>query len=186
MRAFLAIELPDAVREHLVGVQSSIADAAPKAALVAAANLHLTVKFLGEIDEKTLDALNESLDKIHRVGAVMLQVQELECFPLRGPIRIIGAGVGGNLTPLLALHKAIEQRCQYLGFAAEARGFRPHITLARAKSGLPPAVRQALAAACQASWPGPTFTVKSFTLMQSILRQEGAEYRPLRRFAIDA
>src|SRR4051812_21417562 len=104
MRAFLAIELPDAARQHLVSVQAAVAGAAPKAARVAAANLHLTVKFLGETDEKTIDALSESLQKIHRPGAVMLQAQGLECFPLRGPIRIIGAGVGGDLTPLLALH----------------------------------------------------------------------------------
>src|SRR5437899_1233545 len=140
MRAFLAIELPDDARQHLVRLQSAIAEAAPKAALVAPPNLHLTLKFLGEVDEKTVVALSESLEKIHRPGAVLLQAQDLECFPLRGPIRIIGAGVGGDLTPLLALHKAVEQRSQYLGFEAEARGFRPHLTLARAKSGLPPAI----------------------------------------------
>jgi 2'-5' RNA ligase len=187
MRAFIAIELPDAVREHLARVQAAIADLDLKAAKpIPRDNLHITVKFLGAIDPKKVDELAESLQLIHRPGAAMLQAQDLECFPLRGRIRIIGAGVGGDLTPLLALHKAVEQRCQYLGFAAEARGFRPHITLARAKSGLPPSTRQALAAACQPLWPGPTFTVTQLTLMQSILRQEGAEYRPVRAFAIDS
>ncbi|HSV13719.1 MAG TPA: RNA 2',3'-cyclic phosphodiesterase [Tepidisphaeraceae bacterium] len=182
MRLFLAIELPRVVREHLRGLQAIVAEYAPKAALVPTENLHLTIKFLGEVDDRRLAALEESLEKLHRVGVIMLQAQDLECFPLRGPIRIIGAAVGGDLTPLLALQKAVEQRCQYLGFDTEARGFRPHITLARAKAGLPPAARATLTLAAQSSWPGPTFTIDHFTLMRSVLKPKGAEYHAVRTF----
>jgi 2'-5' RNA ligase len=185
VRVFLAIELPDTVREHLVRVQAVVNDVAPKAVLVGALNLHLTLKFLGEIDERKLSDLSESLEKIHRPGPVMLQAQDVECFPSRGPIHIVGGAIGGDLTPLLAVHKAVEQRCKYLGFEAEARGFRPHVTLARAKAGLSPGTREQLVTRAMPLWPGPTFTATSFTLFQSILRPSGAEYRAVRTLPID-
>jgi 2'-5' RNA ligase len=185
VRAFFAIELPQDVREHLLGVQQMIGDIAPSAARVAGDQLHLTLKFLGEISPDVLDSLNESVEKLHRPGPIPLQAQDLECFPSRGPIRIVGAAIGGDLIPLLALSKAVEQRCQYLGFPTEARGFRPHITLARAKSGLPSSKRAELTIATRPHWPGPTLMVSTFTLFQSILRSSGAEHRAVRTFSIE-
>lgn len=185
MRVFFAIELPANARQHLSGVQQVIGDIAPKAARVAVDHLHLTLKFVGDVPVGAIDPLCESVEKVHRPGALPLQAQDLECFPPRGAARIVAAAIGGDVIPLLALSKAIEQRCHSLNFPIETRGFRPHVTLARAKAGLPPATRDELTVAVRSCWPGPTFMVSAFTLFQSTLRPGGAEHRAIRTFSIE-
>ncbi len=184
MRLFLAIEIPPAVREHLCAVQTIVAPLAPRATLTTAANLHLTVKFLGEVSDAKFDSLIDSLQKVGRPGVVDLTAVGLECFGSGNSIRVVGATIGGDLRALTGLNRSLEQRCQYLNIPAEARAFRPHITLARSRSGLPSAAEKELQAACQAQWPGPTFTAASFCLMQSVLLPSGAEYRQRHSFPI--
>src|SRR6266550_2352900 len=118
MRLFLAIELPDDVREHLVRVQEALATVMPEVAMTRAENLHVTLKFLGEVDDRGTVSLCESLAKI-RGAAMELSARGVECYPKRGPIRIIAAGMDGSLVALRGLHQAIEQRCQFLGFEKE-------------------------------------------------------------------
>src|SRR5437016_5643438 len=113
MRLFLAIELPDDVRDHLVRVQTALTPVMPDVAITRAQNLHVTVKFLGEVDDRRTVSLCESLAKI-RGAAMELSAQRIECFPMRGPIRIVAAAMEGSLAALRALHQAIEQRCKFL------------------------------------------------------------------------
>src|SRR5688572_21710103 len=115
MRLFLAIELPEDVRAHLVRVQEKLSSVLDGAAMTRPKNLHITLKFLGQVDERGIVALSESLSKIS-APAIQLASTELECFPPRGPIRIVAARMEGSEKPLAALHTSIEQRCQYLGF----------------------------------------------------------------------
>jgi 2'-5' RNA ligase len=182
MRLFLAIELPDDVREHLVRVQQAIAGLAPKASLTKPENLHVTLKFLGEVDERRTAELCDSLAKV--TGAVIeLSADRLECFPTRGPLRIIAAGMRGSEKALAGVHGAIEQRCRYLGFESETRRYRPHVTLARAK-GSDGGDRRKLDEASAEFWPGPSWRVGEFVLMQSRLRPQGAEYVVAARFPL--
>ena len=77
----------------------------------------------------------------------------LDCLPPRGPVRVIAAGVGGDLPALGAIHAAIEEACHPLGFRREQRSFRPHVTLARAKPFGPKWPRESLNEGL--SWRGP-------------------------------
>lgn len=180
VRLFVAIELPDSSRQHLLAVQSAIATAAESLTLPSPKKLHLTLKFLGAVPDA--ESLVESLHKVRRSGPLVLAAQALECFPLRGPIRVVGAAIGGDAAGLLGLQRGIEQRCARLGFVPENRPFRPHITLARARIPLPQSARATLASACDSHWPGPAFSVDAFTLIQSQLRPTGSVYLPLQRF----
>ena len=175
MRLFLAIELPEQVRQHLVQVQEAIAPQASKATLTRPQNLHVTLKFLGEVDERRTVELRESLAHVS-AGEIELAAQRLECFPPRGPVRIIAAGFSTSDAMLLGVRRAIEQRCKYLGFESETRKYRPHVTLARAKGGIGAGDRRKLDEATAKLWPGPSWTVREFTLMQSRLKPDGAEY----------
>ncbi len=183
VRLFLAIELPDEVRSHLIEVRKALESVLPKVAYTRAENLHLTLKFLGEVEPKRLDAITESLGKISTTR-IELVGQALECFPNRGSIRIVAASMGGTLAPLGALHQAIEQRCQHLGFEREQRVYRPHATLARARPVLSPKFRQVALDATASCWPGPAFAPGEFVLMNSELSPQGSKYSTVARFPI--
>ena len=183
MRLFLAIELDDAAREQLIAAQRAMEPFLGKASLTKPANLHLTLKFLGEVESRRAEALRESLAKVRGPAGIELAAVGVECFPTRGPVRIVAAELGGQVEALSAVHAAIEQRCRFLGFERETRAYRPHVTLARARPTLPPATRQCRAEATQTLWPGPALLVKEFVLVQSVLKPAGAEYSVVARFA---
>lgn len=184
MRAFIAIELPDEPRRHLQDVQKSIAllgDLAGKLTLEPAEKLHLTLKFLGEVSPPQATELIASLHKL-AIAPMTLHGDRLDCFPPRGPIRVVTASLAGDIQALGGMVSHIEQRCQDAGFEPERRPYRPHITLARARNGAAAALRQLLAAASQSAWPGPEFSVSRFVLLQSILKHTGSEYRVVESF----
>jgi 2'-5' RNA ligase len=182
MRLFLAIELPANARAHLARVQDALKTELPGAAFTRAENLHMTLKFLGEADAKKQEALVESIGRIH-VDPFDLAAETLDCFPSRGPIRIVAAALSGAAA-LRALHESIEQRCKFLGYQREQRAFRPHVTLARARPVLPARFRQPAADATAALLPGPAFAPAEFVLMQSRLDTAGAKYIMQARFSI--
>lgn len=184
MRLFIAIELPEAARQHLAAVQQALKPHHEKASFTKPENLHLTLKFLGEVDDKRAAALRESLSKVRSSSPIVLAADRVECFPSRGGVRIIAAGMSGQVAALGAVHEAIEQRCKFLGFDREARKYQPHVTLARAKTMLPPKTREDVAAASAALWPGPEFLVPEFVLIRSFLKPAGSEYVSIARFAL--
>jgi 2'-5' RNA ligase len=183
MRMFLAIELPDEVRKHLVGVQEKIVAELPDVSITKPENLHITLKFLGEVDEKRQAELCESLRKV-TAGPIELTADRLVCFPPRGPFRIIAAAMSGSDRALSALHAAIEQRCRYLGFEKETRKYQPHVTLARARRPVNPAGCRAGEDATAECWPGPTFKLPEFVLMISRLHPQGSQYSVAQRFML--
>jgi 2'-5' RNA ligase len=119
VRLFLAIELPDDVRNHLLVARERLETGLPKIAYTKPANLHLTLKFLGEVEKKRVDAIVESLSKIS-TQRMDLRAFGIDCFPARGPIRIVTAAMNGTLPPLRALVENIEQRCRISGLRSRA------------------------------------------------------------------
>ena len=183
MRLFLAIELPEDVREHLVGVRRTLESVLPKVSYTRVENLHLTLKFLGEVDFKKLDAIKESVALI-KPSRIELAASGIDCFPARGPIKIIAGVLDGTLGPLRALVESIEQRCKFLGFEKEQRVFKPHVTIGRARPVLSQKFRQLAGDATLGLWPGPSFAPREFVLMDSQLGNEGSKYTPLEHFPI--
>lgn len=186
MRLFIAIELPQNVRQHLIGVRDELKHHIRKASFTRDENLHVTLKFLGETDPRRLEELNESLAQIRVGGPIEIFADRIECFPDRGPVRIIAAGFGGDLKSLAAVHRSIEQRCERLGFDRETCEYRPHVTLVRARPTLPASMRASTADATAASFPLPTFAVREFALFKSQLGSEGSRYEVIARFSITA
>jgi 2'-5' RNA ligase len=183
MRLFLAIALPDAVRSHLLVARQRLETGLPKIAYTKPQNLHLTLKFLGEVEPKRVDAITESLSKIS-TQRMELQASGIDCFPARGPVRIVTAALSGTLPPLRALVDNIEQRMKFLGFEREQRAYKPHVTLGRARPVLSAKFRQLASDATVDLWPGPTFAPTEFVLMDSQLSPEGSKYSAVARFAI--
>jgi RNA 2',3'-cyclic 3'-phosphodiesterase len=183
MRLFLAIQLPQEVKDHLALVQAALAPHVGRAAMTRDHAMHVTLKFLGEADPSQLDPIRESLAAVTG-GTVELAATHAECFPERRSVRIIAAGLGGDLKRLKALNAAIEQRCVYLGFQRENRPYCAHITLVRARPVLPPATRKLVTDLTTPLWPGPTFRAGALVLFQSRLTPQGSQYMKLHEFPL--
>lgn len=178
MRLFIAIELPDNLKTALSRLRWGI----PGARWVPMEQLHLTLAFLGEVEETTAGELGEALALI-QISPFRLCFSGTGCFPNRHRPRILWAGVEPHqrLTHLAAkVHEAV-LAC---GIPQEDRPFSPHITLARLKF---PAVREVDAfLAMPQKQKLPPFPVREITLFQSRLAAHGAVHIPIRIFPLAA
>src|SRR5579871_755132 len=158
------------MRHPLVGVQSFLCErlSADVRAIswVKPESLHVTMKFLGEVAESQIKHVRDALASFPPFAPVELKAAKLEWLPPRGPLRIIAAGLSGDLERLSQLHQEIEIRCVPLGFPAESRKFLPHITLARVKQRLRATPRD-IQQWAQPLLPTPSMSVKEFVLMES-------------------
>jgi 2'-5' RNA ligase len=182
MRLFIAIELRHEPRSHLLYVRDHLKSEISNASFTRDENLHITLKFLSEVEQDRLGQLTDSLAHIRVGGAIELFADQIECFPNRGHVRIIAAGFAGGEAGVGAIHQAIEQRCQHLRFERETREYRPHVTLARARPTLPAGTRQKAVELVGVEFPGPRFAVTQFALVESHLLPKGSEYQTLHTF----
>jgi 2'-5' RNA ligase len=189
VRLFLAIELPQALKRHLTsGARGTAQGSSPARNLsfTREQNLHVTLKFLGEVREPDVLRLCDALSCVPPVGPILLRTDGVDFFPHRGPIRVVAAKVEGDVGRLAILHREIEDACASLGFAREGREYRPHVTLARSSKGL--AVSRSSASAWMAlkrEPEEPVFEATECVLMESRLNPSGPEYIPLARFPLN-
>ncbi len=188
LRSFIAIELPEALREELGALQARLnVHRPPVAKWVDPHSIHLTLKFLGNI----------AADRAGEIGRVMeeastgippfhLWVKGLGAFPDMRRVQVVWVGLGGELVYLSQLQEQIESGLARLGFARERRSFTPHLTLARVRDQAATAERQALGLAIAGSGPGIdySFTVDRVSLMKSQLTREGAIHSRLHSAAL--
>ena len=182
MRLFLAADLDDATRaaaaEAVVRLRALAEAQQPGTtrgvAWVDPRNLHLTLHFLGEVDEARWPGLREALAPALEPGAPRLALEGWGTFPPRGPARVIWIGVAGGTGALAAAHSALGDRLRRVGMVTEARPFSAHLTVGRVKvpSGL---FWNRLCAAVDPPASGE-WTVPACTLYQSHLSPAGSTY----------
>ena len=130
MRLFVALEIPSGVRENLATLLASLRAITKEPRWVRAENLHITLKFLGEVDEDKLDAVRSALGKIRSEQPVTLEFRGLGFFPNEKHPRVFWAGIEASAN-LKTLAADIESALEKLR-PRENREFSPHLTLARA------------------------------------------------------
>jgi 2'-5' RNA ligase len=186
IRAFIAINLPEAVQQQLDALEKQVQDQAGEAGRrivrwVPASNMHLTLKFLGEVSTTNLQSLDGMLrGEALRYRSFEMAVGQLGAFPnIRRP-RVIWAGIQAPDT-LIQLQKAIDAGARQLGYPEEERPFSPHLTLGRISQNARPADLAALAEALGKIHPGELgrFTVERIHLFRSELHPTGPVYTPL-------
>lgn len=185
MRLFVGIELPEVVRSGILSIGPALACGweIPDRCLVRRENLHITVKFLGEVAEQGLAGLCARLKESIPAAPFALISDRIECLPERGPVRVVSAGLTGQADRLHELHASIESACEAIGVPRERRPFRPHITFARLRPPLPPIQRWPIESIRLPGEATRPFEVKGFVLFQSYLESGGARYVPLARFS---
>jgi RNA 2',3'-cyclic 3'-phosphodiesterase len=190
-RTFIAVDLGDEARAHLQREVARLGRALPGVRWVDPAKLHLTLAFLGELDDERLAAAEAAaLEAARAVKPFTLEVAGLGIFgPSHAP-RVIWAGVGGNVRRLAQLHDALAAALAARGFVREERPFSPHLTLARLGAPLsgPEASRLAslLDPPGQRRDAGAPIAVEHLSVMKSELRRPAAVYTCLRAIPLGA
>lgn len=191
IRAFLAVELSEALRAEMTSLQQELKHRMEpelkrgmRIAWAQPASIHLTLKFLGDMDEQVIDPLRVAVEQaIGRLGPVVVPLERLGAFPRPDQPRVLWAGPseqwekGAEAKRVAAIHGAIEQACEGLSFLRETRPFSPHLTLARIKMG-ERQVGLALAKSGLLALPLALgqLTVQSVVLIQSELTPTGSVY----------
>ena len=166
IRLFIAIDLPQDSIELISGMGRSIPGSRP----VAAEQLHLTLRFIGEVDHGLFHDIQEQLQLV-RFSPLTLALQGVGHFPPRGKPRVLWAGIT-PITELTKLKNRIDTQLVRCGLPPEKRKFAPHITLARLKNPSIERVSQFLAG--NNLLKSPEFTVDCFHLYSSHLTKNGA------------
>jgi 2'-5' RNA ligase len=174
-RLFVAIRPPEEIRDHLI---DAMADS-PELRWVHDEQLHLTLRFIGEVERPLADDIAAALSRI-RSGPFELRVTGVGIFERRSG-GALWAGVEPR-APVAALAAKVERACAASGLDPEHRAFHPHITLARFKRDS--------AAAAQAflertrALATPPFTVTSFILYESRLSRHGPHYEEVAEYRL--
>jgi 2'-5' RNA ligase len=175
-RLFVAIRPPQAVRERLLALMGGISGARWQTD----EQLHLTLRFIGEVDRHRARDIDAALSAIHHPGFA-LSLDGLGCFDRGGEPATLWVGVS-PIDPVKALHRKIDQAIARIGLEADRRAYSPHITLARLGRGAGP-IAQVLET--RGGFSSDPFQVDNFTLFESRLTPEGAVHTPLERYPLD-
>jgi len=184
IRSFVAVDLDPQVLEALSHLQAELAACGADVRWVRPGGMHLTLKFLGPVLPADLERVHAALrDAVRGRAPLTVATRGLGAFPSWQRPRVIWAGLAGD--GLVELATTVETALVQLGFAAEARGFAPHVTLGRVNS--------------QRGWPrlaavldthreddfGST-SVGAVRIYRSVLHPEGAQYSVLWAIPLNA
>ena len=154
---------------------------------VARDNLHITLKFLGDVEPEQVTRLDTNLSRIGGIRPFRVALSGVGAFPNLSSPRALWIGVGEGGEWISKLAASVERAAIASGFDEERRAFHPHVTLARARTDSrakgPPQMPDELAEALK-SCPLPAWTCGGFTLMRSELSQGGPAYTPIAEFSL--
>lgn len=174
LRLFFGLEIPDPVKHRLLAIQQPVAGARWQRS----DQLHLTLAFLGSVEEKRLPAIADSARNLP-VKPFDLTVAGVGCFGDPDHPKNLWAGVQ-PVTELAGLQVALNERLALAGFPQEQRRFRPHITLARFNRKQAGSVSEVLR--IHREIQAGSFLVDSVALFRSIQGAHGSVYEVLDRF----
>ncbi len=176
MRLFIAIELPEEVRDYLFGIKEEFNRDLAKVNWVAKSKIHLTLKFLGNVDEKIIPRIIGKLKEI-KFDSFELELDNFSAFPNENNIRVLWVGVM-NFNKVIELQQEIED--QLRDYFEKDREFSAHITLGRVKTIK--AKNEFKEVFKKIKIQKMKFTVNSFSLIQSQLSRAGPKYSNVEKF----
>jgi 2'-5' RNA ligase len=181
MRLFVAVDLSDEPRQSMAAQQKRIAavlaDRQSSLKWVGPEHMHLTLVFLGNVDDAHGPAVVDAIGRDVDAAPFDIVFDRVGAFPPRGAPRVLWAGVTQGAAELVALQREVRQRAAALGIALEERPFHPHLTLGRWRESRPQDRERALAAALPDAIA--RVRVRRATLYESRLSRSGPTYTAL-------
>lgn len=174
IRLFVALRPPEPVRDALLDIMEDVADARWQDD----EQLHLTLRFVGEVERPVAEDLADALEQLH-APAPTVHLAGVGAFGGRGRAGALWTGVEPR-EPLASLHRKVDQLCVRTGLAPERRAFLPHVTVARLSRGVAvggPEIERWLAR--HAALTSDPFTFDRLILYASRLGHAGASYEPV-------
>lgn len=181
MRVFIAIELPEKVKEALADLQRRMQPTPNRIKWVDPSSIHLTLKFLGEIKKERLSTVSSLIQELSgRFQPFVMRICGVGVFPGVNRARVIWVGVEEGKSRLTQMVEEIEKKLVEQGFPRERRKWIPHLTLARIKDLKDKeSIKKMVSQEKQVSVG--EVEVEAITVMQSRLTPEGAIYTPLQK-----
>ena len=177
IRSFVAIELPRQLKQELDRLQKQLMVEKPQIKWVKPDGIHLTLKFLGNVDTAKIDSITQAVaESARQVPPFRLNIQGLGAFPNLKRVQVVWVGLGGELDKLSRLYQLLEPKLARLGFPPEQRPFKPHLTLARLGNEATPEERQRFGQLIAGTRfePDYSFEAGALSLMRSQLTGGGA------------
>ncbi len=185
IRTFISIDLPEGMKEGISGLQGRLRSRGGHIGWVRPEAIHLTLKFLGEIDEKEIPDIETAIRRVTKdFVPFYLRTMGLGLFPSIKKPRIIWLGINGEGDNLLRLQSRIEEEMEKIGHPREKRGFKPHLTIGRVRdpSGLKGLI-DAIQSEREIELGG--FKAEEVLIMRSDMRPEGSIYTRLFEIKFD-
>ncbi len=180
MRTFIAIELDSEIRDYLAGIQEGLKKTGADVKWVQPQNIHLTLKFLGERDDKKIEKIKEILDAIVREKKCFaIRLFNIGAFPEIDSPRVIWVGIDKGDQETKTIAEELEDKISKIGIPKESRAFSSHITIGRVRS---PHNRIALIKSLieLPEIEHKEFRADKITLFKSTLSPEGPTYDTLK------
>jgi len=183
MRTFIAVDLPEAIKTNIEEVQNPLKKTDTYVSWVKPKNIHLTLKFLGEVEENKIEDVFYGTEKaLKSLKSFSLSLKDLGGFPnLRRP-RVIWVGVDKGKDELSVMQKNIEEELLKLGYPKEGRAFSPHLTIGRVKS--PRNIEKLVGLIEKTNFQTQEVRIDEVVAMRSQLHPQGAIYTPLKKIKL--
>lgn len=183
IRAFIAIELPAELKLELDRLQAQLkSGVALPVKWVEPGNIHLTLKFLGNINANKVGEITSAMEEAARtVSPFHIEVKGLGVFPNLNRVQVVWAGLKGDIDKLTRLQRNIESNLAESGFTPEKRAFSSHLTLARVRNHACLDERQSLGRLITSTGFEAVHAIEviAVSLMKSQLTRDGAIYSRL-------
>jgi len=181
IRSFVAFDLEnEQVLSRLAAAQKLLVETGADLKLVEPQNIHVTIRFLGEISPGMVDKVYEAMKNV-KFTPFSIQLRGLGVFPNINYARVVWAGMTEGVEQLKSIFAQLEPKIRALGFAADAHGFSPHLTIARVRSSVN---KQRLAELVtkKADYEFGLIKADCLRLKRSELSPKGPTYSTLREF----
>ncbi len=182
IRTFIGVDIGKPIRDRAVALQETLARLGTDIKWVEPENLHVTLLFLGEVDDREVPAVCRAVaEETQKHSPFTMFIEGAGCFPTPRRPRILWIGVGEGAEQLCALHDGLEPPLQELGcYRREERKYKPHVTLGRVRTDRA-SDKLATGLTKHANWQGGQTNVNEILVLSSELTSKGPVYSVLSR-----
>ncbi len=185
VRTFVAVELAPAVKQEVRQLIRRLQSTQAAVKWVEEENLHITLKFLGEIDNQQVPLVCQAVARtVSSYDPFELELKGLGAFPRLERPRVLWVGVGRGSERLVQLQSELDLRLQELGYPLETRPYEPHLTIGRVKRAGPDMQRLAEALNQWMDFEPGCMWVEEAVVFASQLSRHGPIYTPLGRLEL--